>query len=681
MSAVTILLFFVYCYGLGFTISSFVKNSENFLERNLMRLGFGLSLLPFLGLVLNIIKIPADWRIILVLSLIYPVYYLVRNYRKFNFAFKLTKTNISIFILLIIFSVNFYIYGTGAFNYPYLEDDDSWSHAIGVKYISIEKNAFGEATQSIRYVNPYPPAYDMLLGILHQTNDSIYWTLKFFNALIISLGTIFFYFLVKEFTGNRNKALFAAFALMSIPAFMSHFIWAISIAVPLYFVVFYAAERIKYDKRWWILTSLVMITPLISSPTHSTYFGLFFVLYFLSKVILEKKIPIYHTIAGIAGVFGSLVFWWGPMILAKGLKGTLSGAGYNPDVGYGIASIGGTGDRVYTFSDFFIAQKQNAINNPVGIGIVLMLLLIAGLIYLLFKYRYYLKKYMKIISISFIVVMTITLLFLSKTYNQVVWWDKVDLLEQPIPFNVFLSEQFFLVLIIALMTLTLFTLVAVSYAKKGSSDNYLVTVILWLIFTFYAVNAAPYIFKLSPFRAWMLLAIPLCIVAAEGAFGIMSIVGKASGRIGKFVVLILLLTGIFFTSTQQKIAVNTASWPPGGFWTSGEEIGAYVWMKDNLPKNSNVFTYSNSAVVIGMDMYTCSWCDDVRDFTTNGFNQSAQETHDWLKNRNYEYLIIDGQTVRNYGAEESNEKIQGLVESGLFQSVFQNQGAVIFWIA
>jgi len=680
MSTVTILLFFVYCYGLGFTITSFVKNSENFLERNLMRVGFGLSLLPFLGLVLNIIKMPADWRIILVLSLIYPMYYLVRNYRKFKLTFKLTKTNVSIFMLIVIFAVNFYIYGTGAFNYPYLEDDDSWTHAIGVKYISIEKNAFGEATQRIRYVNPYPPAYDMLLGILHQTNDSIYWTLKFFNALIISLGTIFFYFLVKEFTGNRNKALFAAFALMSIPAFMSHFIWAISIAVPLYFVVFYAAERIRYDKKWWILTGLVMITPLISTPTHSTYFGLFFVLYFLSKVISEKKIPIYHIIAGITGVIGSLVFWWGPMILAKGLKGTLSGVGYNPDVGAGITSIGGTGDRVYSFSDFFIAQKQNAINNPIGVGIVLMLLLIAGLLYLLFKYKYYLKKYMKIISISFVVVMTITLLFLSKTYNQVVWWGTVDLLEQPIPFNVFLSEQLFLILFIALMVFTLLILLVVQYTKKDANDNYMVTVILWLIFTFYAVNAAPYIFKLSPFRAWMLLAIPLSIVAAEGAFGIMSIANRASGKIGKLVVLILLLTGIFFTSTQQKIAVNTANWPPGGFWTSGDEIGAYVWMKDSLPKNSNVFTYSNSAVVIGMDMYTCSWCDDVRDFTTQGFNQSAQDTHDWLNSRNYEYLIIDGQTVRNYGAQESNDKIQELGQSGLFQPVFQNQGAIIFKI-
>ena len=119
-----------------------------------------------------------------------------KYYNKFNFSFKLTKTNLSIFAMLIVFLVNFYIYGSGAFNYPYLEDDDSWAHAIGVKYFSIEKNAFGEGAEHIRYMNPYPPAYDILLGILHQTNDSVHWTMKFFNALIVSLSTIFFYFFV-----------------------------------------------------------------------------------------------------------------------------------------------------------------------------------------------------------------------------------------------------------------------------------------------------------------------------------------------------------------------------------------------------------------------------------------------------------------------------------------------------
>jgi hypothetical protein len=609
MSVVTILLFFVYCYGLGFTVSSFVKNSENFLERNLMRLGFGLSLLPFLALALNIIKIPADWRIILALSLIYPLYYLFRNYKKFSFTFKLTKINLSIFIMLVIFFVNFYIYGTGAFNYPYLEDDDSWAHAIGVKYFSIEKNAFTQTTERIHYMNPYPPAYDILLGILHQTNDSVHWTTRFFNALIIYLGTVFFYFFVKEFTHNRNKALFATFALLSIPAYMSHFIWGISLTVPLYFVVFYAVERIRYDKKWWILASLVMVTALTSSPTHSTYFGLFCVFYFLAKIILEKKILFYDALAGIGGVLLSFVFWWIPMIIKYGFYKTLEGLGLGTigrDVGGAISAlaVGGTADRVYTFKDFFIARGQNMVNNPIGIGVFLSVLTVVGLILIFLRVKNLFKK----------------------------------------------------------------------------QNHWLGITSVWFILTFYAVNAINMPIKISPFRAWMLLAIPVCILAAEGAFNLMNISKKSIGNIGKYAVLLILLTGIYFTSTQQKIAVNTATWPPGAFWTSGEEIGSYVWMKDNLPKNSNVFTFKNNGPIIGMDMYTCHWCDDVSSYRQEGFNQTAQETYNWLKNNNYEYLIIDGQTARKFGGEETNRKMQGLTESGLFQPVLQNQGAVIFKI-
>ena len=447
MNLLTITLFFIYTYCLGFTISSFVKNSENFLERNLMRIGFGLSLLPFLALALNIVKIPADWRIILILSLAYPLYYLFRNYNKFNFSFKLTKTNLSIFAMLMLFFVNFYIYGTGAFNYPYLEDDDSWGHASGIKFYSIEKNAFLPETEHIRYMNPYPPTYDILLGILHQTNDSVYWTIKFFNALIISLSTIFFYFFVKEFTGSRNKALFAAFALFSIPAFMSHFIWGISLTVPIFFIVFYAMERIKHDRNWWILAALVMVTAFASSPTHGTYFGLFFAFYFLVKTILQRKFLLHDALAGICGAALSFIFWWIPMFIRYGFSETLMGLGIQ--VGTGVAALGvaGTADRVYTFKDFFFAQKQNMINNPIGIGIVLSILTVVGLIFLIFRFKDTLKK-----------------------------------------------------------------------------ENYWLGITLaWFILTFYAVNAVNMPVKISPFRALMLLAIPVCILAAYGAFNLMEI--------------------------------------------------------------------------------------------------------------------------------------------------------------
>ncbi len=675
MSMVTILLFFVYCYGLGFTISSFVKNSENFLERNLMRFGFGLALLPFLALVLNIMKIPADWRIILALSLIYPTYYLFRNYSKFYFSFKLTKTDISIFGMLAIFAASFYVYGTGAFNYPYLEDDDPWGHSQTAKFYSVEKNAFSDIARPIRYMTPYPPAYAVVMGILHQTNDSIYWTLKFFNALIVSLSVIFFYFFVKEFSGSRNKALFAAFALFSIPAFMSHFIWAISLSVPLYFVVFYAFERIKHDKKWWILTGLVMVAALTSSPTHSTYFGLLFVSYALIKMILEKKILVNHALAGIFGLILSFAFWWIPMIMKYSLSGTLKGLGIQVGTGAAALSVGGTGDRVYTFSDFFFAQKQNAINNPIGIGIVLSILLVIALVYILFKYKDSLKKNKIIILTSFFILTSAMVFLFFSTYTKAVW---VDGEKQDIPFSVFVSDQLFLLIISIFSIIVLSVLVVANFTTKDFKDRYLIITVAWFIFLFYAVNAAPFQFKLSPFRSWMVLAIPVCILATEGAFSLMHLTRKSVGNIGKLVVLILLLTGVYFTSTQQKIAVNTAIWPPGGFWTSGEEIGAYLWIRDNIPANTKVFSFVVDGPTIGMDKFICFWCDDIKEFKTTGANQTAEEIHSFLKSRDYEYLVIDGRYAQKYGADETNTKLQELAESGLFRPIFQSQGAVIF---
>lgn len=605
MIYVSILLFFVYTLGLGFTATFFVKNSENFLERNLMRMGVGLALLPFLGIVLSTFRIPIDWRIMLALSLAYPVYHFIRNRPKFEF--KITKSDLAIFAVLLIFLGSLYVYASGAFSYPYLEDDDPWSHASGIKYISIEKNVHPDKIY-FHYTNPYPPSYDLLMGIIHQTNNSLYSTLKFFNALLVSLAVIFFYFFVKEFTNNRNKALFATFALASIPAFLSHFIWALALAVPLYFVCFYSLERIKHDNKWWIVAALCMASVFTMTPTHSTYFGFFFIIYVAAKMLLEKKILWYHSFAGLLGLSLSAGFWWLPMLFKYGLTGTLEGIGFNVEV---LKVVGakeafrGTGDRIYNFSDFFIAQKQNMINNPIGIGIVLSLLALIGLIFLFLRFKENIKE----------------------------------------------------------------------------ENNWLIITLIWFIFTLYAVNAARFPIKLSPFRAWMLLAIPVCILAAQGAFNFMSLSSRFGGKIAKYSILSILLLGISFTSAQQKIAVNTSpTWPPGGFWTSGDEIGAYIWMREKLESNTPVFTYANDGALLGMDMYTCQWCDDVRDYKRTKFNETATDTYNWLKSKEYSYLIIDGQTVQRFGANESNQKIKELAESGQFQAVFQNQGAVIFKI-
>ncbi len=742
MSYLSIFLFFVYSYGLGFTATSFVKNSGNFLERNLMRIGIGLPLITLIGLALNLAGLPIDWKIILAASIAYPAYYLIRNFRKFNFSIeklRVTKTDLGIFVMLLIFAGTLYIYLTGAFNYPYLEDDDPWAHAIGAKYVAMEKTVYG---QYVHYLEPYPPAYDMLMGILHQTNNSVYWTLKFFNALIISLSIVFFYFFVKQFSGSRSKALFATFALASLPSFLSHFIWAIALAMPLYFVSFYAVERIAEDRKWWITAGLVMAAVLTSSPTHSTYFGLFFVLYLSAKMAVEKKILLYHILAGFGGILLSFALWWLPMILRHGIAGTIAGTGYRTAAGL---SIEGTADRVYSFNDFFAAKTTNMINNPIGIGVALFLLVFIALAFLVYRYFEELKKNKFAVLTFFLAALGLLLFFLSRTYIKYV--RKRGVVPLPmgsVPFSEFLSDQRFVVVSLAIMAFVAVLLFVASFKDKESKKKYLPITFAWLIFSFYAVNAGPYYFKLSPFRAWMLLAIPISILAAEGLLFLFEVSSryffviaglleisfifykvytnmvnqqlnqivyynlnwfltlffipllvilcfliyhfipgliKSQENLFRMEILFIIIFLIFVTSLVPKYTVNTAQWPPGGFWTSNEEIAGFIWMKDNLPANTKVFSFVNDATIIGMDKLTCAWCDDIKEFQKNGINESASGISSFLKSKGYKYLVIEGQFAIRYGINETNNKLNDILSSGLFKPVYQTNGAIVFQVA
>lgn len=612
MPALSIIFFFMCTWGFGIGAGLLAKESEDFLERNLMRIGIGLGAMLAFGFLLNLLKIPLDWRIFLLLSIFFIFIRAFLNFRKYKSVLpKGFSMNAFSLLMLVLFFISFYMYEKGAFAYPYLEDDDSWSHAMGVKYVAIEKTVFAGVGNPFHYLYPYPPAYDMLMGILHQANDSVYWTLKFFNALIVSLSTIFFFFFAKEFTGSSKKALFAAFALFAVPAFLSHFIWAIALTMPLFFVSFYAVEKIRDDKKWWIIAAISIAATLTSSPTHSAYFGLFFLIYLIGKALAERKSFMYEFLAGFCGLLLSFILWWMPMITAYGFKGLLK---YFVGEGRSVASIGGTGDRIYTLSDFIFAKKVNMINNPIGIGIVLSLLTVIGILFLLSKYKDMLNKQ--------------------------------------------------------------------NYSK-------LVT-LLWFAFAFYAVNAARFPVKLSPFRAWMLLAIPISLLSGEAislieniAKSLVRSVSKSNGaaNLASLLVLGILFYGIAITSFIPKYTVNTALWPPGGFWTSNEEIQGYMWFKDNIATGKKVFTFSNNALILGLDKFICHWCGDVRDYQRSGFNYTVEQNYNWLKKNQYSYIVIDGQTAGKFGANETNSKIRGLINSDKFRPVFNNNGIIIFEIA
>ncbi|HLD72451.1 MAG TPA: hypothetical protein VJA23_02610 [Candidatus Nanoarchaeia archaeon] len=650
-SLITIILFFVYLWGLGFSATYFVKKAEDFWERHLMNLGIGLGVFAILSIILNFLHIPLDWKIFLILSLIIPIYDLIQRIKKkelslpasFNFSnFKLTKSNLALLGVIFIVLISFYIYTKGAFSYPYLEDDDPWGHSEGMKYVALEKTAYDpvftqfypdKQDQVLSYIDPYPPAYDILIGILHQTSPDLNWTMKFFNALIISLGFLFFYLWAKLFTGNRNHALLATFILASLPSYLSHFIWAHALSLTLFFPTLYAFHQIQSDKRWTIpavlLVAGIWVSQNMEQPVKLTTLLLIYVIVFS---IAHKKWYKYETLAIIGGFFLSLVWWLSvglkhsfPVMLknygvvsssasvsAVGNNLTLTAAGsaaakqpFLIKILTSLTNPGGSASRAYTFSDFFYAKGENMINNPIGIGVVVSILVLVGLVYVLWRYR-------------------------SELFTPEKAW----------------------------LGLTLF----------------------WLVYGFWGVNGMTFPLSIArgAFRTWMVLAIPISLLAVEGFYFLTKL---SKQKVFCWGIGILLLIGIIFTSAVPKYELNTATWPTSGAFANIPEAFEYgAWFK-TIPPDSKVFLYSvKQKIVIGFGGNSCSWCEDELIFKENILDQSIPELYTFLKSKQYEYLIInptiDYQKFKGkYGEEETKIKLsqryKEIESSGLFQMVYQ----------
>ncbi len=398
MSVVTIILFFIYTYGLGFSITYFLKNSGNFFERNLMRIGIGLGVLPFLLVLLDFLHVPIDWKIVLLLSLVVPAFAFLKSMKNGLKMpqMRITKSTLYVLIVLLIFALTLFMYVKGAFVYPYFEDDDPWAHATGIKYISMEKN-LDDPNNTFKYIKPYPPGYDALMGILHQTSPSLMWTMKFFNALIISLGIIFFYFFAKNFMHNGNKALIATAVLAMVPCYLSHFIWAHSLIMTLLIVALYCFVKIDNDKRWIYPSILVISGISLTQPTQPIKFFFVFMIYFVVKSFYSKRFRVKEFSAIVGGYLLSLIWWavnWKDMFF-RGAGGAEKITSIQGNIFLRLIGIiqkafsydGGTATRPYTFNDFFIAKSQNMINNPVGVGVVICLLALFSLVIIFLTYK------------------------------------------------------------------------------------------------------------------------------------------------------------------------------------------------------------------------------------------------------------------------------------------------------
>lgn len=642
-SIITIILFFVYLWGLGYTVTSYLRLPQNKFEKNFLRLAFGLGVFPLLAVVLNLFRVPLDWKIFLIISLAYPVFRIFKKYKNKKLDldfFEVTKSNIALIIVLIIFAVSLYTYATGTFKYPYLEDEDPWDHAVGAKFVALEKTAYDpdvkvkgyDIDPVLSYIDPYPPAYNILMGVLHQTSEDLRWTLKFFNALIISLGVIFFYLFAKIFMQSRWKAVFATFILASVPSYLSHFIWAHSMVITLVFPTLYAFYKIRDDKKWMypagIFLAGIWLTQNISQPIKITCMVL---IYLIVTSIINKKLDKEGFMALGGGILLSFT-WWSVMIYKYGIKGVINyytGGGDGTAVSraavqaaspyaskiikvfLALFNPGGSASRAYTFSDFFHAQSSNMINSPIGIGIFVTLLTLIGVAYLLWFYR----------------------------------------------------------------------------EKLVHPDNeWRIVALFWLIFTFWGVNGMTFPISIArgAFRVWLLMAIPIAMIATEGVVFLKAVAGKKKFQ---WIVLIILIIGIYSTSFSYKFDANTSIWPTSGSYTNQQEPFEYAKWFDSIPVNTKVFMYApRDKLTIGFGKKSCLWCQDIITFRENILDKSAKELYSFLREHEYEYLVVNPQMDYRYLSgpfgenktmTELPKRYKEIEESGLFNPVYQAEKSFV----
>jgi len=398
----SIILFIAVTFGLGIGLIELLKlKFENAFEKFLMSFGFGLGFFPVLAVTFNLFHIPLHWIIFLALGLLgFALYFYKTKFKLPKIEIKLTKSNLFILLAIIFAAVLFLVYLKGAFGYPYFEDDDPWGHAIGTTYIAEHKTYSRYTDREITsenffrtYMEPYPPSYDTLMGVLKQTNDSVMWTLKFFNVLIISLGIIFFYFFASLFSQSHRRAIWATFVIAMLPCFMSHFIWAQTLGLVLVFPAFYCFERIKEDKKWLVLGALISASIFISQPSTAVFFAIMFGIYWIVKMFTSysNKEGIFTkqnnliAISCISGVLLSMIYWI-PTLIKYGLKFTLEGVGIVIGL-FGAENVDTSGGVVYGIKDYLVAPLASKMDQPIGIGIVAFLILIGSILLLAINYK------------------------------------------------------------------------------------------------------------------------------------------------------------------------------------------------------------------------------------------------------------------------------------------------------
>jgi hypothetical protein len=605
MALVTVILFLIILFGLG---SAVVRK-----EAAVMKVACGLAMLPVMGVVMNFFRLPLDWRIFLGCAIAALIFQFIRwrNQGGRISVAMLRPPSWQAMTVIAVWVFVLALYCWGPFQYPWLENDDSWAHAGSIKYVAIEKN-LNAPERLFQYLNPYPPGYAIIIGLLHQIHPSLYWTLKFFNGFIISLGFLFFYFFVQEVSKDNTKAALSVFFLALIPCYLTHFIWAHALVVTLFFPAFYYLLKSFKDRQFILPAGIGCAAIFLTQPTQAIKFicmaGIIFSAYIQTGIRWKNMVWLIVLSIALAGL------WWGP-VLARAVQGRSHVllrdgkqiSGQLLDVRSAASDIfdpaGGTATRAYHWTDYFYIKQPNLINNPISIGPYISLFAIIG--YLIFLFD------------------------------------------------------------------------TIKGKCQGQPKAYRVAILMWFLFTFIGMNSVTFQLPvgLFAFRFWMLFAIPVVLLSAEG---FCFLANRERFRWNNKLLVLVLLIGVVFSYAPFKWRLNISKWYYGIHWFGHQDILGYLWMRKELPINSKVFAFTDNILVLGHDMRADFWRQNYQQLLGKAFEDDLELLYKNLRALSFDYLVLSPRDSQQYGREAVDAKLKSLYDDPRFQLIHSNEAVKIF---
>ena len=283
----------------------------------------------------------------------------------------------------------------GATRYPYLEDDDPWGHAAGAHYVALEKTACGADEATGRYLEPYPPYYTALMGMLHQTNPDLQGVLKFVNAVLIGISLLAAFHAFEAIGGNTVLAAAGASILGMLPAYMSHFIWSQTLAIPVFLIAVWAVATLEREpgigtwhrREGVMLAAMLVWSATIVQPSTAVLFAIAFVIHALIVTPIGwralRSMPLASVLAIVLGGTLSLITWT-CFILAYGWK-QFAGALF---LGSHVLGAGDTSQGiVYSLTDIVFAPSSGKIDQATGLGWLVCVFVLVALVAFLIRWR------------------------------------------------------------------------------------------------------------------------------------------------------------------------------------------------------------------------------------------------------------------------------------------------------